>query len=145
MQHINREVIQSSEFRSVVMDRDSAQAALLMAFPAWRRHENLRRRIPPEKTIVGSLQAGSSAIFLRMKKRRCAPSRSMKGVPGVMQLESKASPAVTSPFLSASFSACHHARQLSGKLVHADIQLGTVYFLYSRHVETYMGPLTRIL
>lgn len=60
----------------------------------------------PENTMVGPLQAGSSAILRRMKKRRCAPSRSMNGVPGVMQLESNASPDTGSPFRSASFSAC---------------------------------------
>lgn len=61
----------------------------------------------PEKTMTGTCQAGSSLIFLRMKKRRCSPRRCMKGVPGVMQLESKASgPAASSPLLSFSFSSC---------------------------------------
>ena len=54
----------------------------------------------PEKTMTGTCQAGSSLIFFRMKKRRCSPSLCMKGVPGVMQLESKASgPAGSSPLL----------------------------------------------
>jgi hypothetical protein len=57
--------------------------------------------------MVGTRQAASSDIFLRMKKRRCAPSRSMKGVPGVMQLLSKTSPSgLPSPFLSAACAAC---------------------------------------
>ena len=64
----------------------------------------------PENTTLGVCHSGSSAIFLRMKKRRCAPSRPMKGVPGVMQLLSKASsPAGASPARSAAFAACTHA------------------------------------
>jgi hypothetical protein len=61
----------------------------------------------PENTMLGTCQSGSSAIFLRTKKRRCAPSRAMKGVPGVMQLLSNASsPAGASPARSAAFAAC---------------------------------------
>ena len=41
---------------------------------------------------LGCCQTGSSAIFLRMKKRRCAPKRPMNAVPGVMQLLSNCSP-----------------------------------------------------
>ena len=45
----------------------------------------------PEKMMTGFCQAGSSAIFFRKKNLRCSASRPMKGVPGVMQLESNAS------------------------------------------------------
>ena len=57
--------------------------------------------------MLGPCQAGSSAILRRTKKRRCAPRRAMKGVPGVMQLESKASsPPPASPLRSATLAAC---------------------------------------
>lgn len=36
----------------------------------------------PLKMMVGFCQAGSSAIFLRMKKRMCAPSRAMNAATG---------------------------------------------------------------
>lgn len=66
-----------------------------------------RLRHAPEKTMTGTCHAGSSLIFLRMKKRRCSPSLCMKGVPGVMQLESNPSgPAGSSPLLTFSFSIC---------------------------------------
>ena len=74
--------------------------AFIAGCRAWEVHA-------PEKTMTGTCQAGSSLIFLRMKKRRCSPRRCIKGVPGVMQLESKASgPAASSPLLSFSFSSC---------------------------------------
>jgi len=60
----------------------------------------------PEKTMRGPCHSGSSAIFLRMKKRRWLPSSSMNTVPGVMQLESKECSGRGSPFLRSSFSAC---------------------------------------
>lgn len=54
----------------------------------------------------GFCHTGSSASFLRMKNRRCAPKRCMKAVPGVMQLESKSSSLTVSPSLWSLARAC---------------------------------------
>ena len=66
----------------------------------------------PEKMIIGDCHAGSVSIFFLMKNRRCFPRRCMNEVPGVMQLESKASAGRGSPLRSAASRACssttHH-------------------------------------
>jgi hypothetical protein len=66
------------------------------------------RRRSPENTMRGRCHTGSLAILWRMKKRRWSPSRAMKAVPGVMQLESKASSpgGGTSPLRAAAAAAC---------------------------------------
>ena len=61
----------------------------------------------PEKMTLGCCQTGSSAIFFRMKKRRCAPRRAMNAVPGVMQLLSNRSSSPSgSPRRTAAARAC---------------------------------------
>lgn len=62
----------------------------------------------PENTMRGRCHTGSLAILWRMKNRRWSPSRAMKAVPGVMQLESKASSpgGGASPLRAAAAAAC---------------------------------------
>lgn len=62
----------------------------------------------PEKIMRGVCHSGSSFILRRMWKRRWAPRRAMKAVPGVMQLLSNASTPSggTSPFRAAAAAAC---------------------------------------
>ena len=60
-------------------------AATQRQWPA-AHHNSPKRRSTPEKTTSGCCHTASVASLRRMKKRRWAPRRCMKGVPGVMQL-----------------------------------------------------------